>query len=158
MLNKPAGYVCSRRGQGSQTVYDLLPPELHQLKPVGRLDKDSSGLLLLTNDGDLANRLTHPRYGKAKLYQIKLNKSLPPEHQQQVESGVQLEDGLSRLKLDRPDDRRTSWQITMYEGRNRQIRRTFSKLGYNVVELQRTQLGPHSLGNLKTGSYSHLLY
>src|SRR5581483_8687429 len=70
MLNKPVGYVCSRQGQGSQTIYTLLPPELHHLKPVGRLDKDSSGLLLLTNDGQLANQLTHPSYRKEKVYEI----------------------------------------------------------------------------------------
>lgn len=153
MLNKPVGYVCSRRGQGSQTVYDLLPPELQQLKLVGRLDKDSSGLLLLTNDGDLANRLTHPRYGKTKLYQVRLNKPLAPEHQQQIERGVQLEDGSSRLKLDRPNDRQTSWQITMYEGRNRQIRRTFAQVGYRVVQLHRTQFGAYKLDRLMTGKY-----
>ncbi|QQS18034.1 rRNA pseudouridine synthase [Candidatus Saccharibacteria bacterium] len=70
MLNKPVGYVCSRAGQGSATVYDLLPVEYHHLKPIGRLDKDSSGLLLLTDDGDLANELTHPRYAKTKVYEV----------------------------------------------------------------------------------------
>src|SRR5665213_2596758 len=76
MLNKPAGYVCSRAGQGSRTIYDLLPSEYHQLKPVGRLDKDSSGLLLLTNDGQLANQLAHPRYAKTKTYEVTLDKPL----------------------------------------------------------------------------------
>ena len=69
MLNKPRGYVVSRDGQGSKTIYDILPPEYQQLNPVGRLDKDSSGLLLLTNDGELANQLTHPKYQKAKVYE-----------------------------------------------------------------------------------------
>src|SRR5436190_1625361 len=73
VLNKPVGYVCSRDGQGSPTVYDLLPQTLHHLKPVGRLDKDSSGLLLMTNDGNLANELTHPRNQKQKVYQITIN-------------------------------------------------------------------------------------
>ena len=80
MLNKPVGYVCSRDGQGSQTIYELLPADLHSLKPVGRLDKDSSGLLLLTNDGTLANQLTHPRYEKIKEYIVQLNKPLKPVH------------------------------------------------------------------------------
>ena len=84
ILNKPVGYVVSRDGQGSQTIYDLLPPELHQLKPVGRLDKDSSGLLLLTNDGQLAQELTHPRYQKTKIYEIRLDKPLQPLHRQMI--------------------------------------------------------------------------
>src|SRR3990167_9874353 len=72
ILNKPVGYVCSRDGQGSKTIYDLLPAELHNLKPVGRLDKDSSGLLLLTNDGELAHKLTHPSFQKEKVYEVEL--------------------------------------------------------------------------------------
>lgn len=154
MLNKPVGYVCSRQGQGSQTVYDLLPPEYHHLKPVGRLDKDSSGLLLLTGDGDLANKLTHPRYAKLKQYKIKLNKTLLPEHQIQIEQGVQLEDGPSRLKLAQPNNRRDDWQVTMQEGRNRQIRRTFAQVGYKVISLHRTQFGPYQLRDLKPGQFS----
>lgn len=100
MLNKPVGYVCSRNGQGSKTVYDLLPPEYHQLKPVGRLDKDSSGLLLLTNDGDLAYELTHPSKQKTKVYEVALDKLLEPLHQQMISDfGVMLEDGLSKFQV-----------------------------------------------------------
>jgi 23S rRNA pseudouridine2605 synthase len=79
IMNKPVGYICSRNGQGSKTIYDLLPPELHNLKPVGRLDKDSSGLLLLTNNGDLANKLTHPSHQKTKIYEIELDQPLSAE-------------------------------------------------------------------------------
>jgi 23S rRNA pseudouridine2605 synthase len=148
MLNKPTGYVSSRQGQGSRTVYDLLPPEYHSLKPVGRLDKDSSGLLLLTNDGDLANKLTHPRYAKTKIYEVELDKPLTPTDRQQIEQGVVLDDGLSRLGLEPQEN---GWQVTMTEGRNRQIRRTFAVRGYTVTQLHRTAFGEYTLNHLKPG-------
>ena len=155
ILNKPVGYVVSRDGQGSQTIYDLLPPELHQLKPVGRLDKDSSGLLLLTNDGQLAQELTHPRYQKTKIYEIRLDKPLQPLHRQMIsDHGIQLDDGASKLMLDRlEDDNDNRWVVTMSEGRNRQIRRTFAALGYTVTELHRTHFGTYHLKQLKPGEY-----
>lgn len=155
MLNKPIGYVCSRDGQGSQTIYDLLPPEYQHLNPVGRLDKNSSGLLLLTNDGDLANMLTHPSHQKQKVYEVVLKEPLQPLHRQMIQDhGVQLEDGNSQFQIDRPDiatpdDR--DWVVTMHEGRNRQIRRTFQALGYEVIKLHRTQFGRYQLGGLKPG-------
>jgi pseudouridine synthase len=153
ILNKPVGYVSSRAGQGSQTIYELLPSEYHQLKPVGRLDKDSSGLLLLTNDGELANQLTHPRYAKTKIYDISLDKPLQPLHHQMINDlGVQLEDGSSQLSLQKLDASSRNWQVTMSEGRNRQIRRTFAALGYTVTKLHRTQFGPYQLSDLQSGS------
>jgi len=186
LLNKPVGYVCSRNGQGSKTIYELLPPELHNLKPVGRLDKDSSGVLLLTNDGDLAHELTHPSKQKTKVYEVSLSKSLAPLHQQMItDYGIQLEDGPSQFSISKidypahsagaseqragegglpaseatsaPEERRASpqkeskYQITMHEGRNRQIRRTFAALGYEVKSLHRTHFGNHALGSLSSG-------
>lgn len=154
VLNKPIGYVCSRNGQGSSTVYDLLPSDLHQLKPVGRLDKNSSGLLLLTNDGQLAYELTHPSFQKLKIYEITLDKQLEPLHQQMINDyGVTLEDGPSKLQLERRDESRAKWRVLMREGRNRQIRRTFSALGYEVIGLHRTNFGNYNLGELKPGVY-----
>jgi 23S rRNA pseudouridine2605 synthase len=155
MLNKPVGYVVSRNGQGSPTVYDLLPPEYHNLKPIGRLDKDSSGLLLLTNDGQLAHELTHPSRQKTKVYEAMLDKPLQPLHRQLInDHGILLDDGLSRLQLGRQyDDDDTAWQVTMHEGRNRQIRRTFAALGYKVTSLHRTQFGDYKLGNISPGDY-----
>lgn len=192
MMNKPAGYVVSRNGQGSPTIYSLLPLQYHKLKPVGRLDKDSSGLLLLTNDGTLANRLTHPSYQKTKIYEVTLNKPLQPLHQQMItDHGIQLEDGRSQFLVtkigsapraggersepgeDRAGGERSDaatrggaspssdnenssplstnatphYQITMHEGRNRQIRRTFTALGYQVTKLHRTHFGPYNLNN-----------
>lgn len=158
ILNKPVGYVCSRNGQGSRTIYDLLPKKLHHLKPVGRLDKDSSGLLVLTNDGELAHQLTHPSFQKIKAYEVALDKPLTPLHRQMIsDHGVQLEDGPSKLQLDRQTDGvDTDWRVTMHEGRNRQIRRTFASLGYSVTRLQRTTLGPYSLQGLKQGTYTQV--
>lgn len=150
MLNKPVGYVASRDGQGSRTVYDLLPAEYHSLKPVGRLDKDSSGLLLLTNDGELANQLTHPSFGKQKVYEASLDKPLLDGDRQQLERGVRVEDYTSRLRLSPLRD--GNWQVTMSEGKNRQIRRTFAALNYTVTRLHRTDFGEYRLDALAPGS------
>lgn len=152
MLNKPAGYVVSRNGQGSKTIYDLLPKKYHNLKPIGRLDKDSSGLLLLTNDGKLAEKLTHPRFNKTKTYRVTLSGPLQPLHRQMISDyGIKLDDGLSRLILSRQADNNDKvWTVQMSEGRNRQIRRTFETLGYKVTKLHRTHFGNYSLGKLST--------
>lgn len=153
MFHKPVGYVVSREGQGSRTIYKLLPDELQLLKPVGRLDKESSGLLLLTTDGELAQRLTHPKYQKTKVYQILLDKPLAPLHRQMIaDHGIRLDDGVSKLELERlHDGDDTGWQVTMREGRNRQIRRTFESLGYTVRTLHRTVFDEYSLGDLESG-------
>lgn len=155
MLNKPVGYVCSRDGQGSQTIYDLLPAEYHKLKPIGRLDKDSSGLLLLTDDGHLAHELTHPSFEKVKRYIVRLDKELSePDFETITKKGVALEDGLSKFGLDYVNDQNYEWKVTMHEGRNRQIRRTFEALGYKVLSLHRTHFGPYTLSTLAPGEYS----
>jgi 23S rRNA pseudouridine2605 synthase len=155
-LHKPVGYVCSRKPQGdAPTVYSLLPNDLHQLKLVGRLDKDSSGIILLTNDGDFAYQMTHPKFTKTKVYNVRLDSDLEPLHQQMIaDYGVQLEDGPSQFGLMRiSDDQRRDWQVTMSEGRNRQIRRTFTSLGYTVLKLHRVQFGNYSVGDMKPGAY-----
>lgn len=164
MLNKPPGYVCSRDGQGSQTIYDLLPAEYHQLKPVGRLDKNSSGLLLLTNDGQLAFELTHPKFQKTKIYKVSSTPTLSDADLAKLQQGVKLSDGVSKLDIRRLtlDDGKQSnvhrppsnlYRVAMTEGRNRQIRRTFEALGYNVVKLHRTHFGAYELGNLRPGMF-----
>jgi 23S rRNA pseudouridine2605 synthase len=153
MLNKPAGYVCSRNGQGSKTIYDLLPPEFHNLKPIGRLDKYSSGLLLLTNDGTLANELTHPSRQKEKVYQVELNKPLVHQDKIRIEQGVMLDDGLSKLRLKGSGKK---WEVKMHEGRNRQIRRTFGALGYKIIKLHRTQFGDYNLKPLAISKYKQI--
>lgn len=157
MLNKPVGYVCSHDGQGSPTVYELLPESYKSLNTVGRLDKDSSGLLLLTNDGALHNKLTHPSYKKSKIYNIKLDKPLSSKDLSQIQKGVMLDDGLSALQLTQIDNTHMQWTISMHEGRNRQIRRTFEALSYRVTHLHRTHFGPYALEVLDLGDYSIII-
>ncbi len=152
-LNKPVGYVVSRDGQGSKTIYDLLPTEYHHLKPIGRLDKESSGLLILTNDGQLAHDLTHPSKQKLKTYEVTLDLPLQPLHRQMIHDiGIGLDDGISQLNVERVADADDyHWIVRMKEGRNRQIRRTFAALGYTVTALHRTHFGPYTLNDLKDG-------
>lgn len=152
LFNKPVGYVCSRRQQGdTPTIYSVLPPEYQHLKPVGRLDKDSSGLLVLTNDGDFAHQMTHPSFVKTKVYEVTLDKPLEPLHHQMIaDHGVMLADGPSKFQLARRQEGdSTHWTVTMHEGRNRQIRRTFDALGYVVTVLNRTQFGPFTIAQLQ---------
>jgi len=153
LLNKPAGFVCSRKGQGSRTIFELLPRKFRYLKPVGRLDKDSSGLLLLTDDGDFAYKLTHPSFQKLKTYEVTLDKPLQPSDKQSIEVGISLYDGISKLKIEKTYDIENKWRITMSEGRNRQIRRTFKALGYEVTKLHRTKFGQYSIGKINSGDY-----
>src|SRR5664279_2346173 len=151
-LNKPLNYVCSRLQQGdSPTIYDLLPDDYRKFKPVGRLDRKSSGLILLSNDGDFAYRMTHPKFVKTKIYECYVDPGLEPLHQQMISDyGVHLEDGPSKLSLERVvEGNNNKWIVTMHEGRNRQIRRTFGSLGYDVVRLHRTNFGNYSLGDMK---------
>ena len=152
-FHKPVGYVCSRTAQGENpTSYDILPPEMATLKPVGRLDKDSSGIILLTNDGDFAHQMTHPSFRKVKIYQVTLDTALEPLHQQMISDyGIEIGDGISKLGLEKQDDTRLNWIITMSEGRNRQIRRTFAALGYQVLSLHRTTFGPYTIAGLSPG-------
>ena len=161
MLNKPVGYVCSRNAQarGVKTIYELLPDQYKALKTVGRLDKDSTGLILLTDDGDLAHQLTHPSFAKTKEYIVELDHALAPLHQQMISDfGINLDDGPSQLLLERLNDERTKFNITMHEGRNRQIRRTFAALGYQVVSLHRISFGSYQLGDLPSGEYKRVDY
>lgn len=156
IFNKPIGYVCSRNQQGSTpTIYEILPKNFHHLKTVGRLDKDSSGLILLTNDGDFSHSMTHPTYSKTKVYGVHLDRDLEPLHQQMIsDRGIGLEDGMSKFELEKVlDDRRDMWRIRMSEGRNRQIRRTFAALGYTVTALHRTDFGPYTIGALQPGEF-----
>lgn len=154
LMNKPVGYVCSRRAQGKgvKTIYELLPDEYKTLKTVGRLDKDSSGLIMLTDDGDLAFQLTHPKYHKEKQYLVALDKNLSVTDERLIsDNGVEIGDGLSRLGLECLNNNRHTWRVTMSEGRNRQIRRTFAALGYTVVKLHRIKFGEYEIGELKAG-------
>jgi 23S rRNA pseudouridine2605 synthase len=156
LFNKPVGYVCSKDGQGSKTIYELLPDEYSNLNSVGRLDKDSSGLLILTNDGGLHNKLAHPSYKKEKVYEVLLDKSLKIDDELIINRGVKLQDGISKLTLTCLADNRMFWKIVMSEGRNRQIRRTFKHLDYSVTKLHRTQFGSYTLDKLPYGKFKQI--
>lgn len=151
ILNKPIRYVCSRAQQDEKpTVYELLPPDFHDLKIAGRLDAESHGLVVLTNDGDYANTLMHPRYEKQKVYDVTLERALSDDDKKQIEAGVSLKDGASALGLKGSDKK---WKVTMYEGRNRQIRRTFGLLDHTIVDLRRSAMADLELGDLGVGEY-----
>jgi pseudouridine synthase len=124
------------------------------LKSVGRLDRDSSGLLVLTDDGMYAHQHLHPSFTKTKRYTVKLSKPLSETDAALLQSGVELDDGLSRLQLKDIDGR--AMTVILHEGRNRQIRRSFSALGYRVVQLHRTNFGSLKLGELEPGEYREL--
>ncbi len=151
LLNKPTGYVCSKDGQGSPTVYDLLQSRMQNLNIAGRLDKDSSGLVILTDDGSLLQELTHPKFNKKKIYKVALDRPLRTADLERVRTGVNIGDTrMSKFHIDSCDegDHTNCYRVTISEGRNRQIRRTFEALKYSVERLHRIQMGEYQLGNL----------
>jgi pseudouridine synthase len=149
LLNKPVGYVCSKNGQGSPTVYELLPDDYQGLNIAGRLDKDSSGLVILTNDGVLLNELTHPSSNKEKIYRVTIDRELTPDDIAKPVKGVDIGDERpSKFKNLKKIDCLT-YEVVMEEGRNRQIRRSFEAVNYKVTQLHREQLGRYRLGKLK---------
>jgi 23S rRNA pseudouridine2605 synthase len=154
MLNKPIKTICSKVQQGNvATVYSLLPEDLQHLTYVGRLDKDTSGLLIMSNDGDLIQAVTHPSHQVIKQYEAQLPRTLRPQDLQALQAGVALEDGISKLEV---SGKGRDWVIKIHEGRNRQIRRTFEALGYELDRLHRSKIGKLSLGALKTGEYKEI--
>ncbi|HEX4106881.1 MAG TPA: pseudouridine synthase [Solirubrobacteraceae bacterium] len=157
LLHKPAGVVSTARDtHGRPTVVDLVPAPGRRLYPVGRLDADSTGLLLLTDDGELAHRLTHPRFGVEKTYRARLaGGPVSPQTLRTLRAGVELEDGRTAPAR----VRRVSAQaieLTLREGRNRQVRRMCAAVGHRVLELQRVRLGPLSLDGLAPGGHRRL--
>ncbi len=154
-VNKPVGVVSTAREPGDRTpVVDLVKTEA-RLYPVGRLDADSSGLLLLTNDGELANRLTHPRYEVPKTYVAQLRSPIGDRDLERLRRGVELEDGpTAPAQVKRRGARDV--EIVLREGRNRQVRRMLEAVGNEVVALRRTRFGPLGLGDLKEGAARHL--
>lgn len=158
LLYKPVGVISTADDpQGRRTVVDLVPSE-PRVYPVGRLDADSEGLIVLTNDGRLANYLTHPRYGVEKTYLV-LVEGRPGKWVDQLTEGVELDDGMAAARRARVVDTlkgRTMVEIVMIEGRKREIRRMCSALGHEVVRLVRTAIGPISDRQLKPGTWRHL--
>lgn len=154
-LHKPRGYTTTRHDpHAAHTVYELLPkiPGLH---PVGRLDRDSEGLLLLTNDGDLTHRLTHPRFGVRKVYRVWTEGgTLPKEVCRRLLLGVDLEDGPAKALACRPAP--GGAVLVLAEGRKREVRRMLQRVGYPVRRLLRLQVGPIRLGDLPPGKWRRL--
>lgn len=160
MLNKPAGILSTTADErGRRTVMDILPGKYRHLRlyPVGRLDLDTTGLLLLSNDGDLTNRLTHPRYEHEKEYLVRTEGKLTIAERQKLEHGIRLEDGMtSPAKIREVSSSPFNYSIVIHEGRKRQIRRMFARLGYRVSALKRVRVGNLVLGDLKEGQVREL--
>ncbi len=159
-LNKPVGVVSTARDtHGRPTVLELVPACGLRLYPVGRLDIDSSGLILLTNDGELANRLTHPRFQVPKTYRVKLGGGpIRTDALRALRAGVQLEDGpTAPARVRRVGGSGSNLiELTIHEGRNRQVRRMCQAVGHPVLELTRTNFGPLALGGLAPGAHRRL--
>lgn len=160
-LNKPRGHVSTRSDpQGRPTLYDLVPESYHGLFHVGRLDIDSEGLILLTNQGDVAHRMLHPRYGVERVYDVVVPGDFDAAEVTRLLEGVELEDGPARARrVERrsaPRPGLTRLRVTMVEGRKRIVRRLFGELGYPVLRLVRRRFGPIALGTLPQGRWRRL--
>jgi 23S rRNA pseudouridine2605 synthase len=166
LMNKPKGVYSTNVAQGEQKrVIDLLPPGFPQrVYPVGRLDAEARGLLLLTNDGELTNKLTHPRFGVPKTYRAVVDGFVKPEQVQQLEQGIWIADpkrgnfktGRSRIKIVKRGRERSILEITVRESRNPQVRRMFARIGHKVRELTRIRMGPLELHGLAPGQFREL--
>lgn len=156
VFHKPPRCLSSRRPQGGKaTIYDFLPPDASGLPHVGRLDAESEGLILLTNDGALAQALTHPSRHVEKEYEVILNRSFDEAHAPKLLKGVYLEEGRARAQSVRVEAA-NKLRIVLTQGINRQIRRMLAALGYDVKRLTRTRLGPLRLGRQPRGSWREL--
>jgi len=160
LLNKPVGVMTTLADpEGRPTVRDLLGGVRQRVFPVGRLDYHSAGLLLLTNDGDLALRLTHPRYGVRKTYQVKVKGHPEPTQLAALAQGVRLPDGVTgpaAVRVLSTRERKAWLELTLAEGKNREVRRMCEAVGLPVEKLVRVALGPLKLGKLAVGAWRHL--
>ncbi len=158
-LNKPKGYVTTRNDEwGRKTVMSLLP-EIKNLKPVGRLDIDTEGLLLFSNDGEFINKHTHPKFECEKEYYVIIFGELKNEEKQQLEDGIFIDGKLtskSKIKIIKKDNTATVLTIEIHEGRNRQIRKMFGYFGHNVKYLKRIKIGKILLKSLEKGKFRKL--
>lgn len=159
-LNKPRGYVTTLHDpQKRSTVADLMAGVGERVYPVGRLDYDSEGLLIMTNDGDFSHRIQHPRFEIPKTYRVKIKGRLSPRHRRMMETGIELDDGpFKPLCLDvEKENNKSCWlKIKISEGRNRIIRRAFESLGYSVARLIRVSISSVNLEGIKEGEYRNL--
>jgi len=155
MLNKPPGVVSTAKEPGRRRAVVELVDSQRRLYPVGRLDADSTGLILLTNDGELANRLTHPRYEVERTYRVRLRRPVTESQLRRLRRGVELEDGPTRPARVRKVSPRVL-ELTIAEGRNRQVRRMVEAVGNQVTGLARIRFGPLTLGSLPEGKARRL--
>lgn len=159
VVNKPPGYICTRSDPARRPRVIDLVPNGDQLFPVGRLDMASEGLILVTNDGDLANRVAHPQYGVEKTYSVEVVGHPTASSLNRLRRGIRLAEAVvrvQRLVVKRHRKSSTVLEIVLNEGRNREIRRMLARLGHKVIRLRRTALGPLRLGNQPEGSYRTL--
>lgn len=160
LLNKPKGLITTCKDErGRKSVLDLLPSDLQHLLPVGRLDMDSEGMLILTNDGALAQRLTHPSHHVLKLYEVTVSGTIAQSTLGILETGVILSDGpatATNVQLLECTNHLSRFQVALSEGRNRQVRRMCAKLGYPVIRLVRVAIGELQLTGLESGHWRHL--
>ena len=159
-LNKPQGYTSTvAKIKGEKTVLELVKSNI-RLYPVGRLDKDSTGLILLTNDGELAQKLTHPKFHTPKTYEVKVLGNVSKTQLEMIQKGIKLEEGITKpadVKIKTQSlPHHSILEITIYEGKKRQIRRMLAVLHLHVLELKRISVGPIMLGNLPLGKYRNL--
>ncbi len=156
LINKPEGYVSTTDDQfGRKTVLDIIPNITERLYPIGRLDYNSCGLLLLTNDGELTYRLTHPKHHISKVYRVHLDKTFKIEDKMKFEKGLIIDEYLTKpSKLIIEDEK--ILKITLYEGRNRQIRKMLEQLGYDILKLERIQIGDIFDNDLSPGKHRYL--
>lgn len=159
MLHKPSGYVSSTRDpQGRRVVTDLVPKEFGRLYPVGRLDYDATGLMLLTNDGELAQRLMHPRYQVPRTYRVTVAGEMSDETLRELAGGVELEGRpvSTMVTLIKRENQRTVLELTVWEGRYHLVKRLLEGVGHPVLKLKRIAFGPLRLGRLKRGAFRPL--
>lgn len=159
LLNKLPGYLSATTDpHGEKTVLDLLPPMKERIYPVGRLDKDTEGLLLITNDGELTYRLTHPKHHVDKIYLAWIKGNPTDESLEKLRKGIMLEDGMTSPALVEREKGAggSCLRITIHEGRKRQIKRMCNAIGHRVQRLKRVQIGPIHLGDLQPGHYRNL--
>lgn len=161
LVNKPAGFVSTTSDElGRKNVLNLLPKMEERLYPVGRLDMESEGLILLTNDGDLAYKLTHPKFQVEKTYEVTIDRDMSESAFEHLARGVKLKDGFAetqQFEFTFPD-RFDVLNITITEGRNRQVRRMFERVGYEVVKLVRTKMGEFELDQLEDKQYLEIFF
>lgn len=154
---KPAGFITTSDDEkGRKTIYDLLPENLYHLKPVGRLDKDSTGLLILTNDGELINQLTHPSVKVPKVYLVSIASKIHKHELEQMALGIEIEKGkmaYADITVLEMTNKETVMKITLFQGLNRQIRKMFEHFGYEVKTLKRIQHATVSIEGLKRGEF-----